>query len=363
MRSTLLKAVALFSPIALVQAAVYKPDNSCATCSGLAALPVPYNLSTSQTNSIENGATNSFWISSFVTGSNGHQYFIIGHAMEGTGLGASYRASILDITNPSFRVQFSQAATANTSFYSATGVFNFTTSNFTFASTSATDGLSKMRVWANYNDVRYDLTFATSSPVLLNGGTGSFEVAGGVGYEWSIPAAKTTGSLTVNGRTITVDTASSLTWYDREWGNVGQSWYWFEIHVDPMAHLPNGAVLSLWCWADTISGNKNFATVRDDAGTQSVVAVTKFTPDMSSKWTSPDTNLTFVQDFEVELADGTSFSISSLIDDQVLWDESNPALGGGYEGYMTVTGTYKGVRGARGFAVSEQLANSYTAYA
>lgn len=66
--------------------------------------------------------------------------------------------------------------------------------------------------------------------------------------------------------------------------------------------------------------------------------------------------------FELELKDGTSFSISSIFDDQELWDENAASSGGGLEGYMNVTGTYQGVAGASGLAVSEQLASTYTAF-
>ncbi len=111
--------------------------------------------------------------------SDGHQYFLLSHVLDGSA--TTYRISILDVTDPSTRVQFSTLDTANASLYSDTGVFNFTSSNFTFSATSATDGLSKMRTWSNYNDVH--LTFETSSPALLNGGIGSFEATGGVGYE------------------------------------------------------------------------------------------------------------------------------------------------------------------------------------
>jgi hypothetical protein len=269
---------------------------------------------------------------------------------------------VLDVTNPSIRAQFSTFDTANTSLYSDTGFFNFTTSNFTFGAASATDGLSKMRAWSNYNGVQFDLTFETSSPVLLNGGTGSFEVTGGVGYEWSMPAGKTAGSLALEGTTVTIDTAHSKTWYDREWGNVAQSWYWFEIHIDPMAAYPKGAVLSVWNWIDDISGNKNFATVRDAPGIQRVVPVTTFTRNLKSTWTSTHTGDKWVQDFKIVLQDGTSLSISSIREDQELWDEADAAAGGGFEGYMTVTGTYRGVPGACGFAVSEQLPNAYSAF-
>ncbi|KAL2846382.1 hypothetical protein BJY01DRAFT_263342 [Aspergillus pseudoustus] len=356
MCSTILRAVALGSLIALVRAATYLPDSSCATCAGSNSLPVPFNLSASQTDILDEGTSNSFWISSFLLGSDGHKYFVISHALDGSP--ASYRASILDVTNPSIRVQFSTADTANTSLYSDTGVFSFITSNFTFGATNHADGLSKMRTWSNYNSVQFDLTFETSSPVLLNGGTGSFEVTGGVGYEWSMPAGKTTGSLTIDGTTITVDTAQSQTWYDRQWGNIPQSWYWFEVHIEPMTDYPTGAVLSVWNWVDDISGDKNFATVREAPGIQRVVPVKNFSRNLNSVWTSTHTGHKYVQDFELLLEDGTSLSISSILEDQELWNESES----GFEGYMTVTGSYKGIPGVRGFAVSEQLPNAYSAF-
>jgi hypothetical protein len=138
--------------------------------------------------------------------------------------------------------------------------------------------------------------------------------------------------------------------------------YWFEIHIEPMAAYPRGAVLSVWNWIDNISGNKNFATTRDARGIQSVVPVKSFSRNLTSAWTSTHTGNKWVQDFELELEDGTSLSLSSIKEDQELWDESDPAAGGGFEGYLTVTGTYKGIPGVRGFAVSEQLANSYSAF-
>lgn len=177
-----------------------------------------------------------------------------------------------------------------------------------------------------------------------------------------MPAGKTTGSLTLEGTNVTIDPLHSKTWYDREWGNVAQAWYWFEIHIEPMPAYPTGAVLSVWNWADDISGNKNFATVRDVSGTQSVVPVTNFTLNLDSVWPSIHTGDKWAQDFDLVLADGTALSISSIRDDQELWDEADAAAGGGFEGYMTVTGSYKGVPGACGFAVSEQLPNSYSAF-
>jgi hypothetical protein len=90
------------------------------------------------------------------------------------------------------------------------------------------------------------------------------------------------------------------------------------------AAYPNGAVLSVWNWKDDISGNTNFATIRDEAtGTQRVLPVTNFTLNMDSVWTSPHMGYKWVQDFELVLRDGTSPHISSLKDDQELWDEDD----------------------------------------
>lgn len=104
-----------------------------------------------------------------------------------------------------------------------------------------------------------------------------------------MPAGMTTGWLKIRDTTVTIDTSRSKTCYGRGWGNVAQSWCWFEIHIEPMAAYPRGAILYVWNWIDNISGSKNFATTRDAQGIQSIVPVKSFSRDMTSAWASTHT--------------------------------------------------------------------------
>ncbi|KAF3402255.1 hypothetical protein DPV78_003627 [Talaromyces pinophilus] len=275
---------------------------------------------------------------------HGHQNFLLSHVLDGSP--TTYPASVLDVTNPSIRAPNSRPAIpptpASTVPPSPESVFNFTTSKFSFASTSPSDGLSQMRTWSNYNDVHFDLTFSTSSP--RSPKRRHRQLRGHRWYGLGMVHARRQDNWHANSERHGTGSISTL---------------------NPLgAAYPNGAVLSVWNWKDDISGNTNFATIRDEAtGTQRVLPVTNFTLNMDSVWTSPHMGYKWVQDFELVLRDGTSPHISSLKDDQELWDEDDDAAaGGGSEGYMTVTGTYKGIPGARGFAVSEQLGNLYASF-
>jgi hypothetical protein len=128
-------------------------------------LPVPYNLSTSQTNGLNVGASDSFWISSFLRGSMATKTSFCLMSLTVRPQLTAHQCWILPIHSsaPNSRpaIPPTPASTLPTT---PESVFNFTTSNFSFASTSPSDGLSRMRTWGNYNDVHFDLTFSTSSP-------------------------------------------------------------------------------------------------------------------------------------------------------------------------------------------------------
>jgi hypothetical protein len=179
-----------------------------------------------------------------------------------------------------------------------------------------------------------------------------FEATGGLGYEWSMPAGTTTGSFVINGETVFVDSVKSSTWYDREWGNVAQSWVWFEIHLESIGPGKSGIDMSVWVWKDNISGDKQFATVRETPGVHTVIPVMSLQPS-NRTFTSPTTGAIYPLDFELNLIDGTKLSISSVRPDQELFDQKRTFIG--YEGYAIVTGSYKSIPGAHGYGIIEQV--------
>ncbi|KAK1699834.1 hypothetical protein BDP55DRAFT_689866 [Colletotrichum godetiae] len=267
----------------------------------------------------------SFWSSPFILGSNDHGYLILSHVLADLSL---YRASILDIKNPSY----------SSTFYSDTGVFNASFSDYGFGSTRPSDGLSELRTWSTVPGTEFDLTFESTSPVLLNGGLGVFKAGNAMVYEWRMPADKTRGWLNVNGTRVVVDTARSLTWYDRQWGGAPPNWSWFELHLENV----NGTDVPLSIWGC-------LATIRD-GGVQRVVSVASLETS-GRTYTSEASGATYPLDWTLSLANGIVVSMSSVREDQELYSPGGKLPT--YEGYVTVTGVYKGCQKVGGYSLIE----------
>ncbi|TVY70059.1 Kievitone hydratase [Fusarium oxysporum f. sp. cubense] len=332
---------ALLLPLLAVNAASFRSEEGSILSNGSYQLPTSFDIASTQTNR-EGADGASFWSSSFILGSNNHSYLVLSHVLADPSL---YRASILDITDPSLYTQF-ETLSKPTSFYSDTGVFNASFPDYGFGSTSPSDGLSEMRTWSAVPGAEFDLTFESTSPVLLNGGLGVFKAGNSTVYEWSMPAGKTRGWLNVNGTKVIVDTAQSLTWYDRQWGGAPPNWSWFELHLENV----NGTdiPLSIWVW-DEEHGQRGVATVRD-GGVQNVIPVASLETS-GRTFSSKASGATYPLDWSLHLADGTELSISSVRDDQELY-----APGGKlptYEGYVTVAGVYKGSQKVEGYGLIE----------
>ncbi|KAE8138614.1 hypothetical protein BDV38DRAFT_270472 [Aspergillus pseudotamarii] len=288
-------------------------------------------------------ATNSWWSSSFVHASDGHDYLIVSHViLPNLNLStALLRASILDINDIAYYRQVSWLHNGSSrATQMPNGPPGVATKNFGFVSVDPANPLDKMRIWCITEHVELDLTFQLSAPVILNGGTGTFPFGDETTLEWSMPAGITDGYFTANRKLLTIDSARSLTWYDRQliWafapldGPVRSNWTWFQVHHGERT-------MSIWAW-DTLGGQRfQFATVRDKPGIHQVLVVTEFTPS-SRQWTSPCSKTTYSLDWTVALVDGTRLELSSVRDDQELCTQDGAIAT--YEGYINVAGTRGG---------------------
>ncbi|KAE8353779.1 hypothetical protein BDV28DRAFT_156723 [Aspergillus coremiiformis] len=284
-------------------------------------------------------ASNSWWSSSFVHASDDHDYLILAHAALPNPNTSSvlFRGSILDINDTTYYRQvswiFNQSSGAAPV---QEGPLKIDSKNYGFVSVDPARPLGAMRTWCVSESVEFNVTFALSTPVILNGGVGTFPFGNEETLEWSMPAGSTNGHLVRNGKSIDIDNARSLTWYDRQlmWplapmgGSAKASWTWFELHVEKRK-------MSVWIW-DTFDHQRfQFATIRETPGIHQVVAVTGFTPSRR-EWTSPISKSTYPLDWDLSLADGTTLKISSVRDDQELCNPEGTLAT--YEGYVTVTG-------------------------
>ncbi|OGM47405.1 hypothetical protein ABOM_002632 [Aspergillus bombycis] len=285
-------------------------------------------------------ATNSWWSSSFIHASDDHDYLVIAHVSSRNPdvSAVLLRASILDINDTKYYRQvswlYNESSRPANARRAPSGV---ATKYFGFVSVDPDNPLDKMRIWCITESVEFNLTFQLSAPVVLNGGTGTFLFGDETTFQWSMPAGITDGHFSVNRKFLTIDSARSLTWYDRQlmWptdGPAKSNWTWFEVHLGEQT-------MSIWAW-DTFDGQRfQFATVRDKPGIHQVLAVTGVTAS-GRQWTSPCSTASYALDWVVALVDGTTLQLSSVRDDQELCDQEGTIAT--YEGYINVAGTRDG---------------------
>ncbi|EJU02153.1 hypothetical protein DACRYDRAFT_107088 [Dacryopinax primogenitus] len=211
---------------------------------------------------------------------NGHQYLLLSHTIPSE----FHRSSILDITDPTATGAYWSNITAGALAveYTTAGL-NITYPGGGYAFESLTnDSFSVLHTRQIDPTLSFDITFHTSSPIILNGGLGSLTLGVTKGQmpnmttEWSMPSGVTFGSFHWNGTTHEIDTANSFTWYDRQWGgDVPKNWTWFGLHVGSPNDERKTTKVSLWAidQTDNLLPRTQFATIRKEDGSQLVVPV------------------------------------------------------------------------------------------
>lgn len=338
----------------------------------MALLPSQWNLSDSQ--SIYGDIANSYWSSSYISGTDGHEYLVLSHVLATPALSV-YRGSILDITDPSFFRQFTSFWDASSLFASNITAFDFVLGDSFYFGLSSIDKLGPMTTWNDAESFSYNLTYELTSAVILNGGAGSFlwsestfnsavlcrarnyiladlpPATPTIVNEWSMPAGTTTGTITKNGTEIGVETERSFTWYDRQWqAGPSTNWTWFQLHLQTEGEEEYSR-LSTWFYPAGWAGGpeKGFATIKTQPGIQTVSPATKV--DGNRHWTSTVSNVTYPLDWTLELQDGTRLQVSNVREDQELADSDGMFVT--YEGFVEVTGTAASGEAITGFGVVE----------
>ncbi|KAG9256374.1 uncharacterized protein F5Z01DRAFT_680329 [Emericellopsis atlantica] len=232
----------------------------------------------------------SWWISSFITGTEGRQYLAISHIM-------TPQKGVLEYwVDLTYCPKDSKASDTSVPL---DGDFD----TYGFVST-ADDSIAQMRTYANTNaSFSLDISWEDTSKPVLNGGSGSIGFGPGPSNatEWGIPAAKTTGSLTLDGLHVEIDTKNSFTWYDRQISyGAPRNWTWFELNFP-------GTEIKASIWSEDrgpLEDNTiyNFATVR--IGESQHVLAYDLIPDMSDTWVSPKSGLVYPLSWRLEFENG-----------------------------------------------------------
>lgn len=203
-----------------------------------------------------------------------------------------------------------------------------------------------------------DLTLEPVGYPLYNGGTGMFHMVGMDIYEYSLPACKTTGAITIDGETYEVD---GISWYDRQWQNKlpaipkaaikpvneiikrlpkkGEMtlpvWGWMDINLE------NGDFVSAW-FAQEKDGENCWATVMHPDGAQRCVKLEPVVSQAADHWISQNSGASYPMTYKIQCKElEMDLTVRTVVNDQELYF-SEIALFNHYEGASTVEGIYQG---------------------
>ncbi|KAH7013792.1 hypothetical protein EDB80DRAFT_749404 [Ilyonectria destructans] len=285
-------------------------------------------------------------MSSFITSTRSKQYLAICHVM--TNVKNVCRSSVLDLQTLKYWVDFTYCSSVGTKARDTSGHLDADFDTYGFVSTTD-DNISNMYAYAGTNSsFSFNISWAATAKPVLNGGSGV--IAFGVGptnaTEWGIPAAKTSGNLKLDGKSVTIDTENSFTWYDRQMSfGTPRNWTWFELNFP-------GSDVKASVWAYNLLDNTiyQFATVR--VGESQHVLAYDLVPDMSNTWVSPNSNLVYPLSWKLRFENGDHLVVNSIRPDQEMYGPEDLA-DSAYEGFITVSGKLFGQ--TRGFGVVEMV--------
>ncbi|KAL4818552.1 hypothetical protein BDW67DRAFT_189900 [Aspergillus spinulosporus] len=313
-------------------------------------IPVIFDISASQTLSYAEAPISGFWIISFLTATDGSQYFLASGLLATEAVSA-YGASLLDLKTFQRHAFFNPATFTNVNLEN----FSFTTQDYELSGMSP-DNLA-MKLFSNVSGVSFNITLHATSPAAYYYGTGAYRYVNDTMYNWVFPASKTSGSITVPGRSgdgteqIELDPAASLTWYDRVWGGAelrnGNSTF-FVLYVD-------NSDLILWMnVVESIDPPFNSRSVNIRARGESwhhIHAIDVFEPNTDAVWTSPQTGRTYPQEWRLGIEGRGELHIKSVVGDQELTANGDDGVGT-YIGFSTFEGVLDG-EDVTGYGVSE----------
>ncbi|KAF7555827.1 hypothetical protein G7Z17_g1936 [Cylindrodendrum hubeiense] len=258
----------------------------------------------------EDQNSGSYWSSAFVTATTGQQFLIVHHQFS-----TICKSSVLDLQTLKYSKHVDHCEITDATRVVTPDYLSITFPNLSIVA-DVPDKISELQLSAKSPDYSFSLDVeARTSKVLLNGGNGV--IAWGPGYSncshWSIPAARTSGKLTLGEKKpLTLDPSKSFTWYDHQITNgVPSNFTWFEFHFpDPSIRV------SVWAydWPES-SDSWRYATVRLGEETNLVLPYT-LSADWDNAWVSPLSGRKFPQSWTLKFENGDYLRVNSVKEDQ-----------------------------------------------
>ncbi len=210
--------------------------------------------------------------------------------------------------------------------------------------------LKHMAVKAANDGIALDLKLDFEDDIILNGGSGQFDLAVIKVHQYSKPKVRPSGQLIINGKTYEI---SGDAWFDRQWqqtpGPVSDGdlhWCWMDLNIDGSDRL------SLWSisWPSKHIA-KSWATLQEADGTQKVVKVEPFMEKSKAFWKSPASGQNYPVHCTVEIPE---LDAVLEVKPQPIEQEIASEHISKYEAASEISGTYKG-KDCTGFCYIEYV--------
>ena len=218
---------------------------------------------------------------------------------------------------------------------------------------------SLVRIQAESDEFSINLSLEQTKAPALQGDNGlsqKSDEAGNASYYYTLSRLATTGEITINDETFTVE---GNTWKDHEFstsalGTGAQGWDWFGLIFDDNTELMIGQIRLQDASREPAFGG---LMIYPDGSTE-YLSSDRFTINPSDTWTSPHTGAEYPSgwDMTVNTSQETlNFSVTPLMRDQELHD-TEPAY---WEGAVQVSGDVTGYGYAELTGYNESMQNRF----
>ncbi|KAJ6098113.1 hypothetical protein N7499_002487 [Penicillium canescens] len=291
----------------------------------------------------EDQNSGSYWTSAFLTTTTGRQFLLIQHQF------AAYcKSSVLDLGSLEYWKHVDHCEPNNDTKTVTSDSLSLRFPNFSVVTTTP-DKVSGLELYAKSRDYSFTLNVeCRTSKMLMNGGNGVIAWGADRAHSntthWSIPAARTSGLLTLGkSKPLALDPAKSFAYYDHQniFGGAPNNFTWFE------AHFPNPNIrVSIWAydWADS-SDEWRYATVRVGDETMMVLPYI-WQVDWDDTWVSGTSNRTYPQRWTLTFENGDYLTFKSVKKDQEM-------LEGTWTGFATIESRF--MDQTSGFGIVDQV--------
>ncbi|KAK8034128.1 short-chain dehydrogenase [Apiospora rasikravindrae] len=294
----------------------------------------------------------SYWFMYFLHGTNGHDYFVVGHVVAHTLTAPPkpvFRVCLLDIDEGYW---FGETFPALDSVFALDAIHCKAGDRFEVRSTRPGDHASPILCKSTVEGAQFELVASPRGPTLYAGGQGTFFWGTDWTYQMSFPEMWVTGTFKYKGEVIEVVPEKSMAWLDRQYGmGVGKAGW--DLY---MLILENGMKASIWRSQACGSGSKKqyVATVVYPDSHHEIYPVDNHI-ELSQPFVSEETGYLYHAHQVLTIA-----GLDARIELQQPWPVGEMAIKGHhdpvttlFEGYVNVKGRIRGEE-VKGWGVSER---------